>query len=64
VAEITGCTNMENILTQTPLAVRVDASNWSLYKSGVFNNCKENHNHAVLLVGSTDSYWVIKNSWG
>lgn len=21
-------------------------------------------NHAVLLVGYTDSYWIIKNSWG
>lgn len=21
-------------------------------------------NHAVLLVGYTDTYWIIKNSWG
>lgn len=64
VAEVTGCANMENALTSTPLAVRVDASNWKTYKSGIFNDCAEHHNHAVLLVGSTTDYWKIKNSWG
>jgi len=55
---------MESMLKITPLAVRVDASNWHLYKSGIFNNCDKNINHAVLLVGSSDSAWTIKNSWG
>jgi hypothetical protein len=35
------------------MAVRVDASNWHLYKSGVFDNCAKNINHAVFLVGSS-----------
>ena len=60
---ITGCTNMLNALFQKPLSVAVDATFWSLYKSGIFNNCTEEVNHGVLLVGVTDSYWRIKNSW-
>lgn len=50
----------------SPVSVCLDASNWSLYKSGVFNNCGgTNLNHAVLLVGYEDSgNWIVKNSWG
>lgn len=64
VVEVSGCANMENALTARPLAVRVDASNWKSYTSGVLTDCTQNLNHAVLLVASTSSYWVIKNSWG
>jgi C1A family cysteine protease len=46
------------------MAVRVDATNWSSYRSGIFDNCDYNINHAVFLVGSSDSAWTIKNSWG
>ena len=42
----------------------VDASRWSAYKSGIFNNCGTGINHAVLLTGKTGSYYKIKNSWG
>lgn len=42
----------------------VDAGGWSTYKTGVFNNCKTNINHAVLLVGIVGGNWKIKNSWG
>ena len=55
---------MENALTARPLAVRVDATNWKNYISGVFDTCDANLNHAVLLVASTSTYWTIKNSWG
>ena len=58
-----GCTNLANALTSRPVAVAVDASNWSAYRSGVFNNCAAALNHGVLLVGSTDQYWKVKNSW-
>ena len=47
-----------------PVAVTVDASNWSSYKSGVFSNCGANINHAVNAVGYTGAYWIIRNSWG
>ena len=58
-----GCTNLATALVGRPISVAVDATNWSPYKSGVFNNCKTALNHGVLLVGSTDQYWKIKNSW-
>jgi C1A family cysteine protease len=47
-----------------PVIVCVDATNWSRYTGGIFNNCGTTPNHAVLLVGYTAQYWVIKNSWG
>ena len=49
-----------------PVAVAVDASNWSRYESGVFEDCQENLNHGVLLVGIDveKKAWIIKNSWG
>jgi hypothetical protein len=36
------------------MAVRVDATNWHLYGSGIFDNCDAKLNHAVFMVGSTD----------
>jgi hypothetical protein len=37
-----------------PIAVAVDASNWSLYSAGIFNQCKSQLNHMVLLTAITD----------
>ena len=46
------------------MAVRVDATNCKTYASGVFNNCDTKLNHAVFMVGTNESSWTIKNSWG
>lgn len=56
----------ESLAKTGPVSICVDASNWSMYKSGVFSNCgKTNLNHAVTLVGYTaDSVWLVRNSWG
>lgn len=62
--DIKDCTTLANSITGRPISVAVDASNWSPYKSGIFDNCKTGLNHGVLLVGITDSFWVVKNSWG
>jgi hypothetical protein len=59
-----GCTGIQNGLNAGPVSVTVDATNWSPYRSGVFNNCASNINHAVLLVGVAGGNWKIKNSWG
>jgi len=64
VAELHGCNEIEQGLTRTPLAVRVDATNWHLYKSGIFDNCAFAINHAVFMVGTSSTAWTIKNSWG
>eukprot|EP01062_Namystynia_karyoxenos_P042975 TRINITY_DN31469_c0_g1_i3.p1 TRINITY_DN31469_c0_g1~~TRINITY_DN31469_c0_g1_i3.p1 ORF type:complete len:328 (+),score=58.62 TRINITY_DN31469_c0_g1_i3:1-984(+) len=51
--------------TNGPLAIVVDASAWSSYTGGVLSNCGQGQvDHAVLAVGFTDNYWIVKNSWG
>jgi len=62
--DIKNCNDLANAVTGRPVSVAVDATNWSSYKSGVFNNCKANLNHGVLLVGVNDQSWKVKNSWG
>ena len=62
--DVPGCDNLLNALSARPVSVAVDASNWSLYKGGVFSNCNTAVNHGVLLIGVTDAFWRIKNSWG
>lgn len=58
---------LKSAVAATPVSICVDASKWSLYKSGVFTsaNCgTTNLDHAVLLVGYEDSgNWIVKNSW-
>lgn len=63
VAELAGCAEIEYELQKTPMAVRVDASNWKSYASGIFNTCGTSINHAVFMVGSSEEAWTIKNSW-
>ena len=58
------CRNLIRALAGRPLAVAVDATNWSPYMSGIFSDCRKFLNHGVVLTGATDSYWHIKNSWG
>jgi len=68
--DVQGCDNLANALTQQPVSVAVDASNWSPYRSGVFSNCATAVNHGVLAVGFVtgttpqNGWWNIKNSWG
>jgi len=59
-----GCDNLYNAVNKQPISVAVYASSWSGYRSGVMTTCTANVNHGVLLVGVTDSFWRIKNSWG
>jgi len=62
--DVPGCTELANALEHRPISVAVDASVWSSYRSGVLSNCGLNVNHGVLLIGSNEQYWRIKNSWG
>jgi len=62
--DVPGCDNLWNSLSARPVSVAVDASNWSPYKSGILSTCGLAVNHGVLLIGATDGYWRIKNSWG
>jgi C1A family cysteine protease len=53
------------MVTQGPIALAVSATGWESYSSGTYQ-CPAIApiNHAVLLVGYTPDYWIIKNSWG
>ncbi len=62
--DIKNCNDLANALTGRPISVAVDASNWSSYKTGIFNNCATKLNHGVLLTGVTGGAWRVKNSWG
>jgi len=57
-----------NLVQYGPISVGIDSSNWhfELYKGGILkeNRCGKDIDHAVLLVGYTPKYWIIKNSWG
>ena len=47
------------------IAIEADESTFQLYKSGVFTGkCGTSLDHAVALVGYTDSYYILRNSWG
>jgi len=56
-----------------PIAISVDASNWSPYESGIYAGCSYAKNismdHAVQAVGyghdetSNQDYWIVRNSW-
>jgi C1A family cysteine protease len=60
-----GCTSLTSDIQTQPTSVAVDATNWSLYRSGTFSNCAKNLNHGVLAVGwDSNNNWIIKNSWG
>lgn len=62
--DVPGCDNLRNALAVRPVSVAVDASVWSAYRSGVLSSCGTAVNHGVLLIGETDDFWRIKNSWG
>jgi Papain family cysteine protease. len=52
--DVTNCKSLATQISGRPISVAVDATNWSRYSSGVFNNCNSRLNHGVLLVGITD----------
>lgn len=58
-----GCSGIQNAVQSRPIGVSADATNWSKYSSGIFNNCGTSLNHDIFLVGVSDTYWKIKNSW-
>ena len=55
---------IQKACNKQPVSIAVDATNWHLYSSGIFDNCEAKVNHGVLLVGYTSDYWLIRNSWG
>ena len=57
---------IHSLLTQ-PIVVNIHASDmvFHLYKDGIYNyECNGVLNHAILLVGFSNNYYKLKNSWG
>ncbi len=63
------------LLLQRPVMLGVYTDDWFYYKPNeadrtmkcrlsLFGSFARVINHAVLLIGYTDTEWIIKNSWG
>jgi len=61
-----GESTLSGQLSSLPVSVCVDASGgFQSYHGGVFSGpCGTQINHAILAVGSSGNYWIVKNSWG
>jgi len=62
----TGEAALATNLVNQPCTVAVDAGSpdWQSYSGGVYNGrCGKQLNHAILAVGYTADYWIVKNSW-
>lgn len=57
-----------NLLSYGPIPIGIDSSShaFELYSSGVIksHHCGKDIDHAVVIVGYTPEYWIVKNSWG
>lgn len=49
-----------------PVSVGVDSTTMEDYTGGIFkaDMCTTDIDHAVTVVGYTNNFWIIKNSWG
>lgn len=60
-----GKSQLKDLLQDGPIAISLSADGWDYYGSGIFScSPSASVNHAVLLVGYTSDYWIIKNQWG
>ncbi len=47
-----------------PISVYIDGTNLQFYEGGLFGDCDNQLNASLLLIGLTDNYWKLRNSWG
>lgn len=60
------------VATKGPQSITVAAEPWQLYGGGVFHGCSHGFlgksdatlDHGVQLVGYSQEYWIVRNSWG
>ena len=60
------CKALEAAVAHQPVMAVVDGMSLYNYSGGVFSSDDPNpkHDHAVLVVGYTQEYWIVQNSWG
>lgn len=65
-SQISGRVNIENALRKGPIGGALHADNgFQFYSKGIFDKCLSSQvNHAIVIVGFTKDYWIIRNSWG
>ena len=52
-------------VAKNPVAILIDAQVWQMYAGGVLSgSCGSQLDHAALVVGYTQDYWIAKSSWG
>jgi hypothetical protein len=59
-----GCDFLLSALAKGPVSVAVDATSFYSYKSGIITKCGNTPNSGSLVVGLTDTYWLLKESFG
>jgi C1A family cysteine protease len=65
--QISTADELASIVAKQPVVVAVASSNsaWKQYTGGVLSSCDTTAlDHAVVVVGYTDTEWKIRNSWG
>lgn len=62
--EIVGCDNLLNALAAGPVSVAIDLSSIYDYKSGIVTKCGTLPSSGSLVIGVTDTYWRLKQSFG
>ncbi|KAM3129380.1 hypothetical protein pb186bvf_018528 [Paramecium bursaria] len=63
--QLSGENLIQQAVAQYPISALVDATTWASYSSGIFSNCDQNLNHAILIVGyDAQGNWIVQNSWG
>ncbi|KAM3137477.1 hypothetical protein pb186bvf_010450 [Paramecium bursaria] len=55
---------LKNDIAKYPVGVQVNATNWQFYGGGIFSDCDNITNHAVMAVGYNLTSLKLKNSWG
>jgi len=57
--------SLQNYVSRGPVLALIDADSLDSYRGGVFAGpCGHNPTRAVLIVGYTADYWIVKNSRG
>jgi C1A family cysteine protease len=52
-------------LANGPISAGISGYNLQFYEEGIFNECDEYLDHAVIIIGyKSGKGWKIKNSWG